>query len=118
MANPNIVNVTSIYGNTSVAALTTSTANIVTNAAASNNVVKLNLVSVSNYTNASITSNVMLNRSSTIYYLAGNIVVPANSTLVVTAKDTGLYMLEGDVLQANVSANSSASMVASFETIN
>jgi len=118
MANPNIVNVTTIYGNTAVAALTTATSNVVTNAAASGTVVKLNTVTVANYTSSAVTANVMLNRSSTTYYMAGNISVPANSTLVVLAKDTGIYMLESDVLQANVSANSSASMIASFETIN
>lgn len=117
MANPNLVNVTSIVGNTEVSALTTTTGNIVTNSAASNTVVKLNLVSVSNYSNAAITSNVMMNRSSTNYYLVGSVSVPANSTLVVISKDQSLYMLEGDVLQANVSANSSASMIASFETL-
>jgi len=117
MANPNIVNVTTIYGNTAVGALTTSTANIVTNSSGSNNVYKLNSVTVSNYSGSSVTANVMLNRSASVYYISGNITVPAYSTLVVVGKDTGIYMLEGDVLQANVSANSTAHMLASFEQI-
>jgi hypothetical protein len=118
MANPNIVNVTTIYGNTAVTALTTVTANSVTNSSGSNSVYKLNNVSIANYTGVGITANVMLNRSATIYYFVGNVTVPANSTLIVVGKDTGVYMLEGDVLQANVSANSSASLIASYEQIN
>lgn len=117
MANPNIVNVTSILGSTAVAALTTVTANIVTNNSGSNTVIKMNDVSISNYTASTITGNVMLNRAATIYYFAGNISIPAFSTLVVVGKDTSVYMLEGDVLQANVSANSSAHIIASFETL-
>lgn len=118
MANPNIVNVTTIYGNSSVDSLTTVTGNTLTNSSGSNNVIKLNSVTVANYSSSNITANVMINRSSVPYFLAGNISVPSNSTLVVVGKDTGIYMIEGDVLQANVSANSSAHIIASYETIN
>ena len=117
MANPNIVNVTAIYGSTAVSALTTATANIVTNNSGSNTVIKMNDISISNFSAATITGNVMLNRAATIYYFAGNISIPAYSTLVVVGKDTGVYMLEGDVLQANVSANSAAHLIASYETL-
>ena len=117
MANPNIVNVTTIYGNTALSALTTATANVLTNSSGSNSVYKLNDISISNYSAATITGNVMLNRSATAYYFAGNISIPAYSTLVVVGKDTGVYMIEGDVLQANVSANSSAHLIASYEQI-
>jgi hypothetical protein len=48
MAAPNIVNVTTIIGRTAGAALTTSTADIVTNAAASNKVFKINAIYVAN----------------------------------------------------------------------
>lgn len=117
MANPNIVNVTSIYGNTALAGLSTTTANVLTNSAASNTVVKVNNLTVANYSNANIITSVVLNRSSTVYYFAGSMVVPANSTLVVVGKDTGVYLVEGDVIQANVSANSSASLICSYEVI-
>jgi hypothetical protein len=58
-----------------------------------------------------------LNRSSTNYYIGGNLSIPAQSTLVALAKDTSLYLEEGDVLQINSSANSSISMTASYEII-
>ena len=44
MSNPNIVNVTAIYGQVSGTALTTSNANIIVNTAASDKVYKVNAV--------------------------------------------------------------------------
>ena len=49
MAAPNIVNVTSITGKTAVAALTTATANVITNSSGSSTVDKLNSVVLANY---------------------------------------------------------------------
>jgi hypothetical protein len=37
--------------------------------------------------------------------------------LVVVGKDNGLYMIEGDVLQANASANTTSHIVSSYEQI-
>ena len=117
MAAPNTLSLTSITLKTSLAALSTVTSNIITNSSSSNTVDKLNDVIICNYTGTNITANVMINRSTTAYYLAGNITVPANSTLVVLGKDTAVYLEEGDVLQANVSANSSAHISAAYELI-
>jgi len=117
MAAPNLISATTITGKTALSQLTTVTANIITNAAASGTVVKLNTVTLSNYTANTVTSNVMINRSSTAYYISGTISVPANSTLVLLAKDTTTYLEEGDVLQANVSANTAISMSASYELV-
>jgi hypothetical protein len=118
MANPNIVNVTSITGQTALANLTTGTANIVTNAAASNTVVKLNMVTLANFTTSNVACNVMINRSSATFFQIGNVSVPAQSTMVVVGKDTVTYMLEGDVLQANAASNTAVSITASYEIIN
>ena len=104
-------------GKTAQVLLTTVTGNVITNAAASSTVDKLNNIILSNYTSSAVTANVMINRSSTLYYLGGNISVPGNSTLVLLGKDTAIYLEEGDVLQANVSANTSISMSASYEII-
>ena len=117
MANPNMANATSIIGNTTLTALTTATSNVVTNAAASNSVYKLNMVQLANYTTSNVYCNVIINRSSTSFYELGNVAVPAQSTMVVIGRDTLLYLIEGDVLQANVSANSAVTMTTSFEVI-
>lgn len=117
MANPNMANATSIVGNCALSALTTTTSNVITNAAASNTVVKLNMVQVANYTTSNVRCNVMINRSATTFFELGNVAVPANSTLVVLGRDTQMYMIEGDVLQANASANTSVTLTASYEVI-
>jgi hypothetical protein len=115
MAAPNILTIATLTGKTALSTLTTATGNIITNSAASNTVNKLNEVVITNYTSSNITANVMLNRSSTAFFLAGNISIPSFSALVVVAKDTQVYMEEGDVLQANVSANSAGHIYASYE---
>jgi hypothetical protein len=117
MANPNIVNVTTIYGQTALAALTTVTANVVTNSSGSNQVFKMDTIILSNYTSSAVGANVVINRSATTYYLAGSLSIPANSTLVLVGKDSSFYLLEGDVIQANVTANSSITFTASYEQI-
>jgi hypothetical protein len=117
MANPNIVNVATIIGKTALAALTTVTTNVITNTSGSNTVAKLNNVILSNYTAVAVGTNVVINRGATAYYLGGNVSIPANSTLVILAKDSSVYLEEGDILQANVTANSSVSLTASYEII-
>lgn len=117
MASPNIVNVTSITGKTALATLSITTANIITNGSSSNTVLKLNDIILTNFSGSGLTANVVINRSSTIYYLGGNVAIPANSTLILLGKDTSVYLEEGDVIQANVSANSSVSMTSSYEII-
>ena len=117
MAAPNLLISTTVTGKTALSQLTTVTGNVITNISSSNTVVKLNDIVLSNYTENATTANVMINRSATAYYIGGTISIPANSTLVLLGKDTALYLEEGDVLQANVSANSSVSMSASYELI-
>ncbi len=117
MAAPNIVNVTTIYGKTQYQQLTTSMANVVTNGSTSGNVIKVNDVLVANYTTSSIQTNVVVGRGTSVFYLAGNMAVPANSTLVVVAKDSSLYMEEGDYLQANASSATAAQVSCSYEVI-
>jgi hypothetical protein len=115
MTAPNIVNVTSITGKTAVLAANSTAANVLSNASSSNTVVKVNTVTVANYSNAAITANVDIYRSTTAYLIVGNVSVPANSTMVVSGKDTAFYLEEGDGLRATTSAN--ASVISSYEVI-
>lgn len=117
MSAPNLLGSTTVTGKTALSALTTATANVITNAASSSTVVKLDNIVLANYTGNTVSANVMINRSSTAYYVGGAISIPANSTLVLLGKDTSLYLEEGDVLQANVSANTSVSFSAGYELI-
>lgn len=115
MAAPNIVNVTSITGKTNLANVTTVLANVIT--VSTNTVDKINDILLTNYSSTTVTTNVSILRSGTTYPIAGGINVPGNSLLTLIAKDTALYLEEGDALQANCSVNSAISLTTSYEVI-
>lgn len=118
MANPNIVNVSTINANTAVLAITTTAANVITNPSSSGKVYKINALTVANgntSTNANVT--VDYQKQGTFYPIAGNVTVPSSATLVVISKDSSLYLLEGDSLRCNASATVGMTAVVSFEEI-
>lgn len=116
MANPNIVNVTSILGNTGVLAVTTSATAIVTNAAASNKVYKVNSLYVSNNdSSVSYKLTVDIFRSATAYPFAVAVSIAANSTLDVISK--ALYLLEGDSIRLTADTASKLVAVCSWEEL-
>ena len=119
MANPNIVNVSIIYGNTSTLAVSTTTANVVQNPISSGFVYKINTLTVSNINaiSSAVNINVELNQADANTYLARNVVVPANSSLVVIGKDTAFYLLENTSVQLTAGSNSSLSALVSYEQI-
>lgn len=116
MANPNIVNVTAIYGKTAVQAITTSASAIVTNSAASGKVLKVNALYIANVdgtANASV--NVDVFRSSVAYHIAKTVTVPADATIDVLTNS--IYLEEGDSLRLTASADSDLEAVCSYEEI-
>ena len=118
MAAPNIVNVSNILGKTSALDVTTVATSIVSNSAESGKVFKINSLIVSNIdgTNpADITVEVF--RSSISYKLASTITIPADATLVIISKDTGLYLEEGDSIRCFASANGDLQALCSYEEI-
>lgn len=118
MANPNIVNVTSIYGKTAVQAVTTTATAIVENAADSGKIVKINSLTVANVdgTNAAdITIDIF--RSDTAYKISSGIEVPATSTLVTISKENAIYLEEGDSLRCTASADGDLEAICSYEEI-
>jgi pyruvate/2-oxoacid:ferredoxin oxidoreductase beta subunit len=118
MANPNIVNVTTIYGETAVLSATTANANVVANPASSSSVYKINSLFASNLNVASdMDLTVDIIRSGTNYSLARNVTIPFNATIVVIAKDSTLYLQEGDALSCAASSNSNVQVVCSYEVI-
>jgi len=118
MAAPNVVNVSSILGSTDVQSVGTSAVAITTNSASSNKLYKINSLIVSNVdgTNDADVS-VDLFRSSTAYYIARTITVPADATLVVISKDMGIYLEEGDALRCLASAAGDLQAICSYEII-
>ena len=117
MANPNIVNVSTIYGNTAIQVCSTVTSNIVQNAAASNKVLKINTLSVANINTVASSVSVELNQAGTTAFIARNVVVPANSSLVIIGKDSGFYLLENHSVQLTASGNNIMHAYCGFEEI-
>ena len=124
MANPNIVNVTAIYGNSaSVSLTTTSATSIVSNAASSGKVFKINSIVVANVDGTSaadITINVYSQAAlgGTAYPIASTISVPADATLIVTDKTTSFYLLENQSIGATAGSASDLVVTASWEELN
>jgi hypothetical protein len=116
MANPNIVNVTAIYGTTYVQAVGVSATAIVTNAAASGTVIKLDALYIGNIdTSASYKITVDLYRSSTAYNMLYQISIPAGAGLDVLSKS--IYLQEGDTLRLTADTASKLQAIASGEVI-
>jgi hypothetical protein len=126
MANPNIVNVTTILGNTS-SNLISSTADpcataLVNNAASSGKVYKINSIVVANVdgtNNAEITIKIFSqdDLGGTGTAIASTIVVPADATLIVTDKTTSFYLLEDKSIGATASAANDLVVTCSWEEI-
>jgi hypothetical protein len=123
MAQPNIVSVTTIYGNTAVAAVTNVSTNLVVNSASSGQVLKINTLYISNIhanANTALVS-VGLLRTGVEYKIAANINLSANSTLDVINK--AIYLQEGDCIRISANAtfasnaNNLCEAVCSFEAI-
>jgi len=114
MANPNIVNVSAIYGTTYVQAVGTSATAIAT--AASSTVVKLDALYVGNIdTSASYKITVDLYRSSVAYNLLYQVSIPAGAGLDVLSKS--IYLQEGDSLRLTADTASKLQAIASGEVI-
>ena len=126
MAQPNIVSVASIYGQSVGASLTTSYIAHIT--VASDYVVKVNYIHVANVdgTNAATCSVKLVKGNATpvgitnydisgTFYLAKTVNVPADDILVVL--DKPIYLMETDVLQAKASATSDLDIFISYDVI-
>ena len=118
MANPNIRNVATLIGNSVAQNATTTFADFVSNAAASNTLYRITTLSASNLdgTNA---QNVSIDfvRSSINYAIVRGVTIPAGSTLVPVTKDSSIYLKEGDKLQVRASTNSNVQIFCSFEEL-
>lgn len=122
MANPNIAAVTDIKGNTYSVAVGTSATSVVSNAASSGKVYKINTIMVANIdgsASAEVTVNIYsaagLGGSATA--IASTIAVPADSTLIVTDKTTSFYLLEDRSIGAIASAAGDLVITCSWEEI-
>lgn len=122
MASPNIINATSIYGNTSYLVPTTTTATTWTALTpATGTVNKIDNIVAANVTGTAATITVSVNSATggggTAYRLAYQITVPANASLIVTDKTTAFYLGESQSVVVTSGTTNAIEMVASYEAI-
>ena len=127
MANPNIVSVTSIYGESIGEALTTTVGTDIMTVA-TDKLLKINYISVCNDAASALTVvTVAINKAgftsdgigsgednAAVIYLASTITLPADDVLVVL--DKPIYLMEGDVLEGGANP-ATADIFISYEVI-
>jgi len=122
MANPNIVNVTSIYGNTSYLIPSTTSATTWTALTpASGTVNKIDNIVASNVTGSVATVTVSINSAvsggGTAYRLIYQVPVPINASIVIADKSTAFYLGEAQSIVVTVGTASAIELTASYEAI-
>lgn len=123
MAAPNIVDVSTITGKSATVALsTTSQTTLVSNAASSGKVFKINMIQVANVdgTNAADVTVDMHSAAAgggTAYSLVSTISVPADASLVVVDKGTAIYLEEDRSITATAGTADDLEVIISYEEI-
>lgn len=129
MANPNIVNVTTIYGTTTYYTPTgTSAVVLLPNAASSGKVFKINQLVVANTTGSAANATVSIYTNGavaqgsapaggTAYPVVSTISVPANASLVAVDKTTAIYLMEGTSITVTSGTASALTYSISYEDI-
>jgi len=123
MAAPNIVNVSTIIGKSATVALSsTSQTTLVSNAASSGKVFKINMIQVANVdgTNAAdVTVDVHSAASGggTAYSLVSTVSVPADASLIALDKNTSVYLEEDRSITATAGTASDLEVIVSYEEI-
>ena len=116
MANPNIVNVTSIYGKTDTFALTTTSANLVT--ATANTVFKINSILITNIDGTSAAdATINFYDGTNTRAIGSTISVPADAALNLVDKNSSFYLEENEIISGLASANSDLVCLISYEII-
>lgn len=129
MANPNIVAVTTITGNTTYLTPSgTSAVVLLPNAASSNKVFKINQIVVSNGTASAANTTVSIYTngaqaqgsapsSGTAFPVINTVSVPAYSSLIAVDKTTAIYLQEGTSITVTSGTGSALTYSISYEDI-
>jgi len=132
MANPNIVNVTQIFGQTNyLTPANTSTLVLIANTSGSGNVFKVNQIVAANQTNvaanvtvslftsgATTSGNAVTRAAATTFDVTSNISVPAFASLIVVDKTTATYLIEDRAFVCQTGTANSITFSVSYEQIN
>jgi hypothetical protein len=130
MANPNIAALTTLTGNTTYLTPSGTTAVVLLpNAASSNQVFRINQIVAANVngtsavdTTVSIYTNGAVAQGSapsggTAFPIASTISVPADASLIIVDKTTGVYLMEGTSITVTSGTGSGITYSVSYEII-
>jgi hypothetical protein len=123
MANPNIVNVTAILGTTTYLTPANTTANtLLSNAASSGLVFKINQIVCANVNGASaVNATVAINSAAagagTNYPVISTIAVPASASVIAVDKTTAIYLMENSSIVVTSGTSSGITYTISYESI-
>ena len=122
MANPNIIGATTITGNVTYSIpANTSATSLLSNAASSGVVYKVESLTCANVTGSTATVTVSVNSaaagSGTAYRLAYQVVVPVNASLQVIDKNNPIYLTEDKSIVVTSGTGSAIEYVCSYESI-
>lgn len=126
MANPNIVNVTDIKGNTSSISLTTTAdpfaTALVNNPVSSNKIYKVNTIIIANKdgTNARDVTVKLYSQDDlggTGTEIASTVTIPADASLVLIDKNSSIYLLEDKSIGATAAVANTIVITCSWEEI-
>jgi len=123
MANPNIVNVTSILGTTTYLTPANTTANtLLSNAASSGLVFKINQIVCANVNGSSaVNATVSINNAAagagTNFPVISTIAVPASASVIAVDKTTAIYLMENSSIVVTSGTASGITYTISYESI-
>lgn len=129
MANPNIVGVTSIYGNTTYYTPSgTSAVVLLPNASGSNSVMKIGQITVANTTGSAANATISIYTNGavaqgsapsggTAYPIVSTVSVPANASLIAVDKTTSFYLTENTSISITSGTANALTFSVSYETI-
>lgn len=123
MANPNIVAVTAIYGTTTYLTPANTTANtLLSNAASSGLVFKINQIVCANVNGSSaVNATVAINNAAagagTNFPIISTLSVPASASVIAVDKTTAIYLMEGTSITITSGTASGITYTISYESI-
>ena len=123
MANPNIINVTTLTGNTTYLTPSNTTANtLLSNAASSGLVYKINQIVCANVNgssavNATVAINNQAAGAGTNFPIISTISVPASASVIAVDKTTAVYLMENQSIVVTSGTSSGITYTISYESI-
>jgi len=124
MANPNIVNVTSILGETVIGALTSTLSTVLlSNPASSGKVLKINTILIANVNGTSAQDSTIeispadTGTSTNARSIISTVSIPADATLTAIDKTTSFYLMEDKSIIGNCNTANQCEFIISYEVI-